>query len=81
MSDDDSVYIPEIATEGMERMLIEEEHCRKGICTDRICIWKTPGGHGFTAPNPRTVPRIRASVLRDLRQKIRKLDGRPEDAP
>jgi hypothetical protein len=63
VSDDEFVYVPEISTEGMER----------------VCIWKTPGGHGFTAPNPRTVPRIRASVLRDLRQKIRQLDGKTGD--
>jgi hypothetical protein len=59
---------------GVEEVLRTEERCTKGGCTSRICIWKTPKGHGFTAPNPDTVPVVPAETLRDLQLKIRQLD-------
>jgi hypothetical protein len=75
MGDDQFAFTPRITTEGVERVLREEEQCTKHTCTDRVCIWKTPKGHGFMAPNPDTVPSVPAGVLNDLRRMIRKLDG------
>jgi hypothetical protein len=79
LSGDNFIYVPEVSTEGIERTLAQEDGCTKGPCTSRVCIWKTPGGHGFMVPNPRTVPRVPATVLGDLRRKVRELDGQPLD--
>jgi hypothetical protein len=75
VSDDPFVFRPLMQTEALEKILANEERCTKGPCTDRICIWKTPGGHGFTVPNPITVPEVPATTLPDLKRKIRYLDG------
>jgi len=61
-------------TSELERMLRDEEHCIRVTCTSRVCIWRTPAGHGFTAPNPATVPNAPIRTLQELRV-IRRLDA------
>ncbi len=75
MSDDLFTYEPRIATAELERVLRDEEHCIKLHCTSRVCIWRTPGRHVFTAPNPLTVPTVPIKTLQALRTIIRRLDG------
>jgi hypothetical protein len=76
MSDDEFVFAPRVTTDGIEKILRDEEHCTKGICTDRVCIWKTPKGHGFMVPNPLTIPSVPAQTLVEILRIIRRLDDR-----
>ena len=69
MSDDLFTYEPRMATTELERILRSEERCTKLNCTSRICVWRTPGNHGFTAPNPLAVPTVPIRTLQDLRVK------------
>jgi hypothetical protein len=73
MSDDQFVYKPRVRTAALESIL-RDAGCKKGTCTTRICGWRTPRGHGFTAPNPETVPDVPAETIPDLLKKVQQLD-------
>jgi hypothetical protein len=44
-----------ITVRELEVALRGEQCVKVGPCTQRVCMWKTPNGHHFMAPNPMTM--------------------------
>ncbi len=70
MAESPPPYVPLMRTRALEVILKDELHCEKRTCTDKICVWVTPKGHGLMVPNPATIPAVPLKVLEDLRVKI-----------